>query len=65
MSHWDDIRQQARAQRTAVLGDDSGVTSAESLLAATDRLTGFGRVPLPAGDPLLDGETLPSTSKCS
>ena len=55
MSHWDDIRQQARAQRTAVLGDDSGVTSAESLLAATDRLTGFGRVPLPAGDPLLDG----------
>ena len=55
MSHWDDIRQQARGQRTAVLGDDSGVTSAESLLAATDRLTGFGRVPLPAGDPLLDG----------
>ena len=55
MNHWDDIRQQARAQRTAVLGENSGVASAESLLAAADRLTGFGRVPLPAGDLLLDG----------
>ena len=55
MSQWDDIRQQARAQRTAVLGENSGVAPAEALLAAADRLTGFGRIPLRAGDPLLDG----------
>ena len=55
MSYWDRIRQQARAQRTEVIGENNGIVSAESLLAAADRLTGFERIPLPAGDPLLDG----------
>ena len=55
MSHWDDIRHQARAQRAAVLGENNGVVPAESLLAATDRFTGFERISLPAGDALLDG----------
>ena len=55
MSHWDDIRRQARKQRTAVLCEAGDDTSAESLLAAADRLTGFERIGLPAGDPLLDG----------
>ena len=55
MSHWDEIRRQARAQRTAVLCEAGDDTSAESLLAAADRLTGFERIDLPAGDPLLDG----------
>ena len=55
MSYWDRIRQQARAQRTEVIGENNGIVSAESLLAAADRLTGFERIPLPARDPLLDG----------
>ncbi len=55
MSHWDVIRQRARTQRTALLSDVRYDTSAESLLAAADRLTGFERIGLPDGDSLLDG----------
>lgn len=55
MSHWYDIRRQARTQRTAVLREAGDDISAESLLAATDRLTGFKRIDLPDGDSLLDG----------
>ena len=55
MSHWDHIRRQAYVQHNAVLCEAGDDTSAESLLAAADRLTGFERIGLPAGDPLLDG----------
>ena len=55
MSHWDNIRREARARRNAVLHETGENPSAESLLRATDRVTGFQRLPLPAGDPLLDG----------
>ena len=55
MSHWDDIRRQARTQRVAVIGENRDLVTAELLLTAADRLTGFKRIPLPAGDPLLDG----------
>ena len=55
MSHWDEIRRRARAQRTTVLREAGGDSSAESLLAASERLTGFKRIGLPAGDSLLDG----------
>ena len=55
MSHWGDIRRQARTQRTAVLCEARDDTPAESLLAAADCLTGFERIGLPAGDSLLDG----------
>ena len=55
MSHWDEIRRRARERRAAVLREAGGDPSAESLLAAAERLTGFKRVSLPAGDSLLDG----------
>ena len=55
MSHWDEIRRRARTQRDAALREAEGDPSAESLLAAAERLTGFERIGLPAGDSLLDG----------
>ena len=55
MSHWNEIRWRARAQRAVVLRETEGDFSAESLLAASERLTGFERIGLPAGDTLLDG----------
>ena len=55
MSHWDEIRRRARTQRAAALREAGGDPSAESLLAAAERLTGFERIGLPAGDSLLDG----------
>ena len=55
MSHWDEIRRRARAQRAAVLREVGGDSSGESLLAAAERLTGFERIGLPPGDSLLDG----------
>jgi superfamily I DNA/RNA helicase/CRISPR/Cas system-associated exonuclease Cas4 (RecB family) len=55
MSHWDLIRERARLRRASVLVDPGGDERASSLLAAADRLTGFTRVALPHGDPLLDG----------
>ena len=55
MSHWDDVRRKARNQRAEVLREAGGDASAASLLAAADRLTGFQRIGLPAGDSLLDG----------
>ena len=55
MSHWDHIRRQARARRAAVLCEVGDDISAESLLAAADRLTGFVRIGVPSSDPLLDG----------
>ncbi|MCC6630137.1 MAG: UvrD-helicase domain-containing protein [Chloroflexi bacterium] len=55
MGHWDDLRRQARARRVAVLAEAGGDPSAVALLAAADRLTGYGRVGVPGGDPLLDG----------
>ena len=55
MSHWDEIRRRARTQRAAVLREAGGDSSADSLLAAAERLTGFERIGLLAGDSLLDG----------
>lgn len=55
MSHWDEVRLRARVQRTEVLCESRYDSPAESLLAASDRLTGFERIGLPGGDPLLDG----------
>jgi len=55
MSHWDDLRKQARAYRAAALAEAGGEVSATALLAAADRLTGFERIGLPGGDTLLDG----------
>ncbi len=54
MSHWDEIRRRARTQRAAALREAGGEPSAESLLAVAERLTGFERIGLPAGDSLLD-----------
>ncbi len=55
MSHWGEIRRRARAQRAEVLRETRGDLSAESLLTAAERLTGFERIGLPVGDSLLDG----------
>lgn len=55
MSHWDEIRRLARTQRAAALRESGGNPSAESLLAAAERLTGFERIGLPSSDSLLDG----------
>ena len=55
MSLWDDVRRRARAQRAVVLLEGGEDYSAGSLLAAAERLTGFERIGLPAGDSLLDG----------
>ena len=55
MSHWDEIRRRARTQRAALLREAGGDPSAESLLAAAARLTGFERIGLPTDDSLLDG----------
>ena len=55
MNRWDNIRREARARRTAVLHEAGDNPSAESLLDAAERVTGFERIALPAGDPLLDG----------
>ena len=55
MSHWDNIRRAARAQHAAMFLEAGGDPSAESLLDAADRVTGFKRIPLSANDPLLDG----------
>src|SRR5687768_4261702 len=62
MGQWEDLRRNARAQRGAVLGGTTPPTpsaqptvSAELLLAAADRLTGFEAIGLPAGEVLLDG----------
>ena len=55
MNHWDNIRREARARRAAVLHKAGDGPSAESLLGAAERVTGFERIALPAGDPLLDG----------
>jgi DNA helicase-2/ATP-dependent DNA helicase PcrA len=55
MSHWDDLRKLARQRRAEALLEAKGDPSASALLAAADRLTGFERLGLPAGDGLLDG----------
>ena len=55
MRHWDEIRRRARARRAAALREAEEEPSAESLLSAAERLTGFKRIGLPAGDSLLDG----------
>ena len=55
MSHWDEIRRQARTKRAAALREAEEDPSAESLLAAAERLTSIERIGLPAGDSLLDG----------
>ncbi len=55
MSHWDEIRRRARTQRASAIREAEGDPLAESLLAAAERLTGFERIGLPAGDSLLDG----------
>lgn len=55
MSHWDLIRDRARLRRASALVEAGGDERADALLAAADRLTGFRRVELPHGDPLLDG----------
>lgn len=55
MTHWDQIRECARIRRASVLVEAAGDERAPALLAAADRLTGITRVPLPHGDPLLDG----------
>lgn len=55
MTHWDLIRERARLRRESVLVEAGGDGQADALLAAADRLTGFTRVALPHGDPLLDG----------
>ena len=58
MTHWDDIRALARRQRACVLSLGAAPdepSSAERLLQAADRCTGFERVPVPPGDNLLYG----------
>ena len=55
MTHWDNIRREARARRIAVIHEAGDDPSAKSLLGAADRVTGFQRFALPAGDPLLNG----------
>lgn len=55
MTHWDQIRERACLRREFVLAEAGGNERAEELLAAADRISGFTRVGLPRGDPLLDG----------
>lgn len=55
MSHWTDLRRLAREHSARLRASLAGVATAEALLAAADRETGIKRVPVRAGDPLLDG----------
>lgn len=55
LSQWDLIRAKARAQREIVQAEAGGSEMAEALLLSADSITGFTRVGVPAGDPLLDG----------
>ena len=52
--HWDEIRRQAHTYHAAALAA-GGEPAAAALLVAAERLTGVMRVPVPAGDALLDG----------
>ncbi len=55
MSHWDDVRAQARVRRTSTGLPTDDVPSAATLLAAAARLTNVECQELPAGHKLLDG----------
>ncbi len=55
MGHWEDIRRRARTYRTDALAESGGDVSAAALLTAAESLTGVRRLPVKAGDVLLDG----------
>lgn len=55
MGHWEEIRRKARAYRANALAETGGHASAAALLAATEAITQIKRIPVKAGDPLLDG----------
>jgi superfamily I DNA/RNA helicase len=55
MSHWEDIRAQARTRHREVSEHTGGAVGAEALLAAADALSGLTRYPVPSGDALLAG----------
>lgn len=55
MSHVIDLRTIAREHAARLRALTSGDTSADAILTAAERDTGVRRVPVPAGDPLLDG----------
>ncbi|MGI8546813.1 MAG: UvrD-helicase domain-containing protein [Gemmatimonadaceae bacterium] len=55
MSHWTDLRQFARERSARLRATIAGVPTAAALLAAAEYETGIKRIPVPAGDPLLDG----------
>ncbi|HZS86849.1 MAG TPA: UvrD-helicase domain-containing protein [Chloroflexota bacterium] len=54
MQQWDEARRQARVRHATALAM-SGDPAARALLAAAEGLTGVARIPVAAGDPLLDG----------
>ena len=53
MSHWADIRAQAREQHQILLAESNGDASATALLSAAARITNVHPEPLPPGDSLL------------
>src|SRR5437867_12570704 len=55
MSHGSDIRDIAREHAVRLRALTDGDVRAEAILAAAEHDTGVGRVPVPAGDALLDG----------
>lgn len=55
MSGWADLKRRAREWHRALLVESGGKTEATALLDAAEKITGIGRSPLPADDPLLMG----------
>jgi Zn-dependent peptidase ImmA (M78 family) len=58
VTHWDELRLEARRRRAEVLGvatDAPRIPSARAVLESADRLTGIERLPLPHDDALLGG----------
>lgn len=55
MHHWNDVRRAARKRHRDLLQETKGDRSADALLAAAERTTGFRRRGVEADNPLLDG----------
>ena len=55
MTHWTNVRAQARTQHQILLAETGGNPSASALLDAAARITGIHPEQVPSGDPLLDG----------
>lgn len=55
MGYWNELIKLAREKHAQMLSVANGDASVEALLQAAEQTTGIQRMPVPAGDPLLDG----------